>query len=216
MSKANPSQGPGLNKFDSRWRLLSLWGVVFFATFFFYAHTDPIDIFYHLIVDGFFLTVWLISAWGFGRWIVGKGNSLLIHLSRIAIGLGVMSILILLLGLAGWFRDISALLLLALGFLLAISDLANRHHLRKTKWNDTVRQWFAKSAGCHWLLILLAPFAGLMFAGGLVMPGLLWGLDDPSGYDVVEYHLQVPREWFEAGRIIPLHHNVFSFFPFNV
>ena len=38
----------------------------------------------------------------------------------------------------------------------------------------------------------------------------------PSGYDVVEYHLQVPREWLELGRITPLHHNVFSFFPFNV
>src|SRR5208337_2754538 len=46
-------------------------------------------------------------------------------------------------------------------------------------------------------------------------PGILWG-DEPNGYDVVEYHLQVPREWFEAGRILPLHHNVFSFFPFNV
>ena len=40
--------------------------------------------------------------------------------------------------------------------------------------------------------------------------------DEPHGYDVVEYHLQVPREWYEAGRIVPLGHNVFSYFPFNV
>jgi hypothetical protein len=33
---------------------------------------------------------------------------------------------------------------------------------------------------------------------------------------VVEYHLQVPREWYESGRIEPLKHNVFSYFPFNV
>jgi hypothetical protein len=49
----------------------------------------------------------------------------------------------------------------------------------------------------------------------MLPPGLLWR-DEPNGYDVTEYHLQVPREWFEAGRIVPLHHNVFSFFPFNV
>jgi hypothetical protein len=30
---------------------------------------------------------------------------------------------------------------------------------------------------------------------------------------VLEYHLQVPREWYEAGRIQPLHHNAFSYFP---
>ena len=47
-------------------------------------------------------------------------------------------------------------------------------------------------------------------AGDSLAPG------DPSFYDVVEYHLQVPREWFEAGRIVPLPHNVFSFFPMNV
>ncbi len=31
------------------------------------------------------------------------------------------------------------------------------------------------------------------------------------------YHLQVPpREWYRSHVIIPLHHNVFSYFPFNV
>ncbi len=44
----------------------------------------------------------------------------------------------------------------------------------------------------------------------LVPPGILWG-DEPNGYDVVEYHLQIPREWYEGGRIAPLTHNVFSY-----
>jgi hypothetical protein len=34
--------------------------------------------------------------------------------------------------------------------------------------------------------------------------------------DVLEYHLQVPREWQETGKIAPLHHNVYCFFPANV
>ena len=49
-----------------------------------------------------------------------------------------------------------------------------------------------------------------------MVPGLLWKPGEPHGYDVVEYHLQAPREWYEAGRIVPLRHNAFSFFPFNV
>jgi hypothetical protein len=57
----------------------------------------------------------------------------------------------------------------------------------------------------------------LACAASMALPGLLWNMfGDPLGYDVVEYHLQVPREWYEAGRIAPLHHNAFSFFPFNV
>ena len=49
-----------------------------------------------------------------------------------------------------------------------------------------------------------------------MMPGLLWKPLDPHPYDVTSYHLLVPREWYEGGRIVPLSHNVFSYFPFNV
>lgn len=30
---------------------------------------------------------------------------------------------------------------------------------------------------------------------------------------MLSYHLQIPREWYESGRIAPLAHNVFSYFP---
>src|SRR5213078_1298611 len=52
----------------------------------------------------------------------------------------------------------------------------------------------------------------LSIVAALVPPGVMWG-DEPHGYDVVEYHLQLPREWYELHRIVPLHHNVFSYFP---
>jgi hypothetical protein len=66
-----------------------------------------------------------------------------------------------------------------------------------------------------WLWLLVMPFLAIAVLSAFMPPGILWG-DEPNGYDVVEYHLQVPREWFEAGGIVPLHHNVFSYFPFNV
>ncbi len=59
------------------------------------------------------------------------------------------------------------------------------------------------------------PFLGLAIVGAVAPPGLLWQ-DEPAGYDVTEYHLQVPREWYEAGKISGLHHNVFSYMPMNV
>src|SRR5205823_9322486 len=69
--------------------------------------------------------------------------------------------------------------------------------------------------GTTWLWLLVVPFFAIAVVGALMPPGVLWK-DEPHYYDVIEYHLQVPREWYEAGRIVPLHHNVFSFFPFNV
>jgi len=44
----------------------------------------------------------------------------------------------------------------------------------------------------------------------------LWKPEDPHPYDALEYHLQIPREWYEMGRIAPLRHNVFCFFPNGV
>lgn len=44
---------------------------------------------------------------------------------------------------------------------------------------------------------------------------LLWGaLTPPTDFDVREYHLQGPKEWFQAGRISYLRHNVYTSFPF--
>ncbi|MDX2131240.1 MAG: glycosyltransferase 87 family protein [Planctomycetota bacterium] len=43
-------------------------------------------------------------------------------------------------------------------------------------------------------------------------PGALWD-SEFGGYDTLGYHLQLPREWLEAGRLTPLHHNVYSYLP---
>jgi hypothetical protein len=63
-----------------------------------------------------------------------------------------------------------------------------------------------------WLVIGAAVgawIAGCMRPTGFI--GMMWG----DGYDVLTYHLQVPREFYEAGRIGPLWHNVYSFYPLN-
>ncbi len=64
-----------------------------------------------------------------------------------------------------------------------------------------------------WLLLfLLLPGVGLMLVGVTCPPGTIWRTE-ALGYDVLSYHLQIPREWLAAGVMTPLEHNVFSFLP---
>lgn len=62
-----------------------------------------------------------------------------------------------------------------------------------------------------WVAVALA--VGVWLAGATVPPGLIGGSD---AYDILEYHLQIPREYFDAGRITPLRHNCYSFYPMGV
>jgi len=61
------------------------------------------------------------------------------------------------------------------------------------------------------LLTLAVPLA-VMLQGAGVPPGILWN-DEARAYDALEYHLQCPREYYDAGRIQFLPHNVYASFP---
>ncbi len=164
-----------------------------------------------LLKDGLVLIVWLIAAAGIGLWILRAIKiecSVVLRLTiATALGLGTISLVTLGLGCAGILNRWSAIGILVAGVMGALVLLRG----------PTAKPWaFLKSpARFHWIWVLLVPLGGMSILCALIPPGILWG-DEPAGYDVTEYHLQVPREWFEAGRIIPLHHNVFSYMPFNV
>ncbi|MBI1311834.1 phospholipid carrier-dependent glycosyltransferase [bacterium] len=57
---------------------------------------------------------------------------------------------------------------------------------------------------------LLAGTVIVLFLVAMTLGALLPSID----FDVKEYHLQGPKEWFEAGRISWLPHNVYTSFPF--
>ncbi|MDP9175121.1 MAG: hypothetical protein M3O30_14835 [Planctomycetota bacterium] len=173
---------------------------------------------YRLSVDGATVTIWLIASAGIG-WVIWRRLAPQISTQRVhpilalitcaALGIGAMSLLILGLGLASWLNKPTAWGLIAVGLVAAAIFVFPRRNA------FDARAWLAAPASWHWLWAMLMPLIAIAIIGAFFPPGLLWG-DEPHGYDVVEYHLQIPREWFEAGRIIPLHHNVFSYFPFNV
>jgi hypothetical protein len=113
------------------------------------------------------------------------------------------------LGLAGLLNRLTAMVITAPG--LALGWLALRNIQKQPPLATTIRPTY-----WHWLWLAAAPFLAVSLIGTMVPPGLIWNPEEPHGYDVVEYHLQVPREWYEAGRVVPLKHNVFSYFPMGV
>jgi len=66
----------------------------------------------------------------------------------------------------------------------------------------------------HWLWLLVAPFLAIALLAACLPPGVLWR-EEGFGYDVLEYHLAVPKFFYETGAISFLPNNVYSNFPLN-
>jgi hypothetical protein len=134
----------------------------------------------------------------------------------IALGLGILSLAVMGLGLAGELNRPYSIALVAVA---AAAGGIGLVHGKATALEQTsferIGLWLAQPAGWGWIWVAVMPALAIAVLGATMPPGILWG-DEPHWYDVLEYHLQVPREWYEAGRMMPLHHNVFSYFPFNV
>lgn len=66
----------------------------------------------------------------------------------------------------------------------------------------------------HWLWLVVVPFLAIAMLSACLPPGVLWK-DEGFGYDVLEYHLAVPKAYYTAGRITFLPNNVYASFPLN-
>ncbi len=131
------------------------------------------------------------------------------------LGLGLFSLIGLGLGLLGWLNRPVALAFPTVGYVLLGADLVRRGVARE--WGGAaVRRWLRRPAGGAFVWAIPAVSLTISVVAASLMPGSLWKPLDPHPYDVTSYHLQVPREWYEAGRIVPLAHNMFSYFPMNV
>jgi hypothetical protein len=112
------------------------------------------------------------------------------------LGAGLLGVITLLLGRMGWLDP--RLFRAGLG-LLAVAGLA------------TSRLWRAGrfKLNSSWYLpgIVIAPFAVVMILGSM-LPSI--------DFDVLEYHLEGPKEYYKTGRIAFLPHNVYTSMPFGV
>jgi hypothetical protein len=172
--------------------------------------------------DGLIALLWVVAA--------GISGSLILRRLRIPVtdalgiitaaglGLGLYSLTALGLGLAGWLNRWTALALPCLSCIIFVADLFSRYgNISLDGAKERIKQWLRVRPPGAWLWLAAAPFLALATFGATLPPSILWkAAGDPHPYDVLEYHLEAPREWYQLGRIVPLRHNAYSFFPFNV
>jgi hypothetical protein len=163
-------------------------------------------------IDASVVALWLAAAYGFGRVAVRRlvagpsggdaAEAMLRHVTACAIGIGLIGFATLALGLLGLLNPWTAWATIVVGLALL-------------PWHRTraVDPWLRGRSPDAGIACLLGVPLGVMVLAASLPPGILWKPLDPHPYDVVSYHLQIPREWYELGRIVPLPHNSFSYFP---
>ena len=210
---------PRVTRLVCRGNAILVCAMVLLLTVVIYAGDAWVQVLSVLFSDGLVALLWVTAATMLGSVIlrVSKpfaGPALAVHLvTGAALGLGILSLAALMLGLIGVLNSATALALLA-GSLLVWLFMYFRHvSFRSLK--QGAERWLREPAGWGWWWIAPMVILGMALVAATLPPGMLWP-DDPLPYDVLEYHLQGPREWYEAGRIQPLRHNVYTFFPFNV
>ncbi len=164
--------------------------------------------------------IYLLPAAMLGRVILRKlspdwVNSSFGVATSAALGLGVIGFATFALSLAGWLDESTAWGVLVGAIVIGLLDARN---LASSLSGAGARlsQWLNGKSKAWWMWVVSAALFTIPIIGATLIPGTLWRPDDPHPYDSLVYHLQVPREWYELGRMTPLKHNVYSFFPFNV
>jgi hypothetical protein len=208
---------PSAIKEDSGVRL----AVVFVALTVFVLGTISFRVLLVAAVDGVSGAVILVPPILAGLWLVPLfrlGNlPLRWHfLLASSLGLGLTAVLVLLLGLAGVLQRTVWIGLL--GAFAVAGSIRLRGLLVERGRKTTQRrsdQSVTPATGERYLWLVLVPFLILALLAASNTPGFLWA-EEGNGYDVLEYHLQIPKEYFQAGRIAYAPHNVYANFPMNV
>lgn len=154
------------------------------------------------------LAVMWLGAAGFGwplvAWLSPKARC--IRVVHVACGWAVMMLIGYVAGWAGFINGITAWALPCFGIALLLTQLI-RSRIAARSRSDTDGAFKAP-----WTLILWTPGLALLLVAATCPPGTLWAVE-ARGYDVMSYHLQIPREWLEAGAMVPLEHNVYGYLP---
>lgn len=136
------------------------------------------------------------EAWP-DRLIVGTG-----------LGIGGLSLLVLGIGAAGLLTRLVA------GVLVGLLTLAGLSRLALDCWRIRGNVHLPTLQPFHWLWVIATPFLAIALLAASLPPGVLWA-EEAGGYDVLEYHLAVPKAFAEAGYVLFMPYNVYSNFPSN-
>jgi len=162
------------------------------------------------LTEGGMAALITIAAGGYGYLLVRRlapasAPAALRVLTACGLGLWMLSTAVLIVGASftGLLRAWFWWPIIAVGVILA----AWRGRRRLEAWKMPTR-----FDGRALVWVVLAVAAAIWLAGATRPPGMLATTDR---YDVLEYHLQVPREFYHAQHIGPLKHNAYSFYPLS-
>jgi len=164
-----------------------------------------------IIIPPILVGLWLVPFFRLGqlpmRWHLLLGATL---------GLGVTSLLVLLLGAAGVFQRAVWIGVLGMFTIVGVIRLRGLFALAAVeKRDEQSTQHQTQVSVSPWLWLVLVPFLVLAILAAANAPGFIWA-EEGHGYDVLEYHLQLPKEYLQAGHIGYTPHNVYANFPMNI
>jgi hypothetical protein len=120
-----------------------------------------------------------------------------------AVGLNAISSYVLAVGWIGWLRNPWAFIVPGAVVLAAAGALGRRRVPPVAAADPPPPETGPYRLGAGWLGLAVV-FAVILILGALL---------PPTDFDVREYHLQAPKEFFQLGRIVPLPHNVYANMP---
>lgn len=174
------------------------------------AAFGPITVLSSVASAGLIACAYVMGGFGLGRPLVallapGSPHRRLIQL---VLGFGVMMWVSHLTGMMGvlsgtgvWPRVVGWGIV-AVGVGLAIDQgLRGLAQKRAARWTTM-----------PWAALLLAPAIALLLVAASNPPGALWR-SEFGAFDVLSYHLQLPKEWAAGERVWPVEHNVYSYLP---
>lgn len=134
------------------------------------------------------------------------------------LGLSTLSLLMLGFGLIGWMSRWPLLIVLLIVMLAELAWVVRTRSPRDGRVFDRKQGHTAdgataapasdpvQSSWFPWIVVgIVTPFVFCM---------LLGSMSPQTDFDVIEYHLGGPKEWFQQGQITRLPHNVYTSFPF--
>lgn len=155
---------------------------------------------------------WLVMAWWIGRPIILRtqisASRLELTAAATLFGLAILSTSTLLLGLTGLLGS-RLPLLASVSLLMAASALDNWRGTQT--WPETTEianSPAAQNIFTAWA-VRFVPILGIGFAVFYCLGSVL----PPWEFDVLEYHLQAPKEFFQAGKISFVDHNIYANMP---
>ncbi len=161
-----------------------------------------------LLREAVFVYAWWLAAVGFGaaasRVFESKDPDRIgCWMVRAGLGAAILSMGFWVCGLLGGLNVFVAWAWIGVGMALAIWRLsAEREDLKQIRAHPL-----------PWSMLLVMPVIGLLGVAATVAAGVLWQPTEAGGYDVLTYHLQLPKQWLATGQITGDPSNAYSYMP---